>query len=159
MIQIDFLADHPELANTLAKWFRKQWANYYVARAFDEVEKELLEGTNRDQLPIRMVALDDGKLAGTIILRHLADPNEPDCSPGLGGLLVKSEYRRMGIGTLLVEAGTRLAADLGYTEAYATSGPASGILKRLGWQQMKLVVHGDEVLGMWMKKIEYSHED
>ena len=158
MIHIDFLADHPELVHTLAEWFRIQWAVYYASQTFEEVATELSEGTNREHIPIRLVALEDEKLAGTIILRHLADPSDPACSPGLGGLLVCTDLRRRGIGTLLIEAGTHLAADLGYAEVFATSGPASSILEYLGWQQLKTVVHGDEVLGMWRKKIEKSDE-
>jgi GNAT superfamily N-acetyltransferase len=154
LIQIDFLADHPEFVHTLAKWFYIQWSAYYADQTLEELSMKLSEGVNRKHIPIRLVAIDDGKLAGTIILRHLADPNDPTSSPGLGGLLVHSDYQRMGIGTLLVEAGTRLVSDLGYAEVYATSGPASSILERLDWQQLKTLLHGDEDLGMWRKKIE-----
>ncbi len=110
MIHIDFLADHPELVHTLAEWFRIQWAVYYGHQTFEEVVVELTEGASREQIPIRLVALEDGKLAGTIILRYLADPSEPAYSPGPGGLLVHPDFRRRGIGSHLVEAGTRLAA-------------------------------------------------
>ncbi len=158
MIHIDFLADHPEFVHTLAEWFRIQWAVYYHSQTLEEVAMELSEGANRKHIPIRLLALEDEKLAGTIILRHLADPSDPASSPGLGGLLVHVDFRHRGIGTMLIEAGTRLAAEQGYLEVFATSGPASGILERLGWQQLKMVIHGDELLGMWRKNIENSSE-
>ncbi len=154
MIKIDFLANYPELVKTLAEWFRSEWAVYYANQALEEVASEIAEGTSREHIPIRLVALEDGKLAGTIILRQLADPSDPLSAPGLGGLLIHADFRRRSIGTRLVEAGTRLAGELGYTEVYATSGPASGILERLGWQRLETVVHGDEVLGMWRKKLD-----
>jgi GNAT superfamily N-acetyltransferase len=153
LIHIDFLSDHPELVQTLAKWFRIQWSDYYAGQTLEEVALELSEGAKRKHIPIRLVAMEEKNLAGTIILRQLADPNDPNSSPGLGGLLVHSDYRRMGIGTLLIESGTRLAYELGFIEVFATSGPASSILERLGWQQVKTVLHGDELLGTWRKKL------
>jgi GNAT superfamily N-acetyltransferase len=156
MIRIDFLADHPGLVHTLAEWFRIEWAAYYEGQTLEDVKLELAEGTNRECLPVRLVALENGNLAGTIILRDLADPSDPASSPGLGGLLVHSDYRRRGIGTMLIEAGTHLAADQGYSFVFATSGPASGMLMRLGWLRLRTVVYGDEVPGLWRKVIEKS---
>lgn len=33
MVEISFLADHPEVSSVLARWFRDQWPDYYVGHS------------------------------------------------------------------------------------------------------------------------------
>jgi RimJ/RimL family protein N-acetyltransferase len=149
MAQIDFLADHPELVHTLAQWFRAEWTDYYAGMTNEDVARELSEDLNRDRIPIRLVAIVNGELAGCIVLREQALSSQPNYSPGLGGLYVHPQYRRRGIGAELVRAGMNLALDLGYPVVYATTNAAKGILEGLHWQRVSTITHQGEEIGLY----------
>jgi GNAT superfamily N-acetyltransferase len=146
MTEIAFLADHPETIPTLAGWFRAQWPVYYAERTPEEIAQDFYEEANRDGLPVRLVAFAGGELAGTITLRDQATWTLPEYCPGLGGLLVVGPFRGRGIGTALVSAGMNAARKQGYKKVFATTVNARGILKRLGWEFVQEVAHGDERL-------------
>ncbi len=143
MIAIAFLADHPETIPTLAQWFRAQWPDYYNERTPAEIAQDFAAEAHRARIPVRLVAIADGKLAGTITLRERALQALPEYQPGLGGLFVMERYRGRGIGTELVRAGMNVARELGYERVYTATVTARGILERLGWQLCKAVTHGD----------------
>jgi len=149
MLRITYLADHPELVHTLADWFREEWAGYYAGRTHEDVARELSQDMNRDHIPIRLVPIVNGELAGCIVLRQQALSSEPNYSPGLGGLYVHPPFRRQGVGAELVRAGMNLAHDLGYSAVYTTTNSARGIIERLGWERLETLVHHGEELGLY----------
>ena len=146
MIEIAFLADHLEAIPLLTRWFRAQWPDYYAERTAADIAQDFYAEAQREGLPVRLVALSDGQLAGTITLREEATWTLPEYRPGLGGLLVTEQQRGQGVGTELVRAGMKLALAQGYATIYATTVNARGILERLGWKLVKEVSHGDERL-------------
>jgi len=149
MITIGFLADHPDIVPTLARWFRNQWPDYYANWSQVEMEQDFLEDASHDRLPIRLVAFESNELAGTIVLRENGSEGLPEFLPELGGLYVAESYRGHGIGTELVRAGMKLALDLGYETVSATTVVAAGILERLGWKFIKTVIHQDGQLSLY----------
>lgn len=105
IIEIAFLADHPEAIPTLAHWFRAQWPDYYNERTPAEIAQGFVAEANRTHLPVRQAAFAGGELAGTITLRQHALQALPEYRLGLGGLFVLERYRGKSIGTKLVQAG------------------------------------------------------
>ena len=114
MIEIAFLADHPEAIPTLAQWFQAQWPAYYAGRAPADIAQDFRAEANRNGLPVRLVAFAAGALAGTITLRAQALHALPEYRPGLGGLFVLERHRGQGVGTELVKAGLSVAAEQAY---------------------------------------------
>ena len=153
MITISFLADHLDTIPTLANWFRAQWPEYHAAMSQEEMEQDFLEDASRDRLPIRLVAFKSRELAGTIILRDNGTEMLPEFQPELGGLYVVESHRKHGVATELVRAGMQLAHKQGYETVFATTVVAAGILKRLGWEFLKTVVHEDEELPLYGCKL------
>ena len=143
MITIGFLTDHIDTIPTLASWFRDQWPDYFADWSDAEMEADFLEDASRDRLPIRLVAFESGELAGTIVLRKDGDETAPALQPELGGLYVVASYRGHGIGSELVRAGMKVARDLGFESVIATTVNAAGILERLGWEFVKMVIKGE----------------
>ena len=153
MITIRFLADHLDTIPTLAKWFRAQWPDYHAAMSQDEMEQDFLEDASRDRLPIRLVAFESSELAGTIILRENGTEMLPEFQPELGGLYVVESHRNHGIATELVRAGMQVAREQGYNTVFATTVAAAGILKRLGWEFIKIVDHQDGQTALYRCKL------
>lgn len=143
MITIAFLADYLDTVPTLVKWFRDQWPDYFADWSQEEMVADFLEDAARDRLPIRLVALESGKLAGTIVLREQGNETLAAYQPELGGLYVMGSHRGQGIGSALVRAGMDVARNLGYESVFATTTNAAGILERLGWEFVKTAVYQD----------------
>ncbi len=158
MIEIAFLADHPETIPTLAHWFRAQWPGYYNERAPAEIAQDFAAEAHRTRIPLRLVAFADGKLAGTITLRERALQALPEYQPGLGGLFVAERFRGRGIGTELVRAGTHVARELGYERVYTATVTARGIVEHLGWQLCKTVTHGDGQQLLYAYALHEAHD-
>src|SRR5689334_1705167 len=130
MITIALLADYPEVIATLTHWFQAQWPVYYAERTPADIAQDFIVEAQRSGLPVRLVAVVDGELAGTVTLRDRAMRTLPEYSPGLGGLLVGQRHRGRGIGAELVRAGMNLARVQGYERVFATTVAARGILER-----------------------------
>ena len=63
---------------------------------------------------IQFVAEENGVIAGTVLLQKAWPPNQPHrCE--VAKLLVHREFRRRGLGTLLMKSHERKARDLGFT--------------------------------------------
>jgi predicted N-acetyltransferase YhbS len=149
VITVAHLADYPESIPTLAEWFRIQWPDYYAGRTRTEIEQEFRAEAVREGLPLRLVAFESGELAGTIHLRGMALRTLLEFHPGLGGLYVHGSHRGRGVGTELVRTGMDLAHEQGYEIVYAATASATGILKRLGWEQVASALHDGEQLGIY----------
>jgi GNAT superfamily N-acetyltransferase len=149
MIEIAYLADHPEVIPTLVEWFCAQWPAYYAERMRADITQDFYSEANRTGIPVRLVAFSDGELAGTITLREQALWDFPEYHPGLGGLLVVERHRSQGIGTELVKAGMQVAREQGYARIFTTTATANGILERLGWQRVQAISHGAEQLMLY----------
>jgi RimJ/RimL family protein N-acetyltransferase len=153
MATIGFLADYLDTIPTLAIWFRDQWPEYHADISQAELERDFLEDASRDRLPIRLVAFESNELAGTIILRNNGSETLPEFQPELGGLYVVESHREHRIATELVQAGMKVALDQGYERVYATTVAAAGILERLGWEFIKIVVRQDGQTALYRCKL------
>lgn len=149
MINIAFLADHPQVVPMLARWFCAQWPDYFAGRPLMEIEQDFHEDANRDRIPTRLVAFVDDELAGTIVLRQRAFGGLAAYSPGLGGLYVAEPYRRRGVGAELIKAGMDLSRAQGYETVYAATSVAHGLFTRLGWALIETVSEGQEQVGIY----------
>ena len=156
MIEIAYLADHPEAIPTLVKWFQAQWPAYYAGRTLADIAQDFSAEANRTEIPIRLVTFADGGLAGTITLREHALQDFPAYQPGLGGLFVESRQRGHGIGTALVKAGMQVACEQGYARIFTATATANGVLERLGWQQVQVVSHDDGLLNIYRCDLDKS---
>lgn len=84
-------------------------------------------------MPIRLVAVSDGKCVGTVTFIDNDFPGKT-YTPWLGGLYVDVPYRNRGIGRSLIERVKQIAKDMGYNEVYLGTDNAGQYYKRLGWE-------------------------
>ena len=132
--RIGHLLDHPSLVPTLVTWFIEEWEPWYGAGGRGDAEADLTACSDRDSLPICLVALDpDHQLLGTVALRPTSVGSELGFSPWLAGLLVAPAHRGSGIGTALVYALEDEAARLGFNAIYTSTDTAENLVRRRGW--------------------------
>ncbi len=126
-LKIELLADHPEALSTLKKLFESEWEPYYGVKGPGDAETDIKNSANRAELPIAVVAIVNGSICGTAVLKMESVTTHTEYFPWLAGLLVAPEYRKQGIGEQLIVKIEDLAKQLGYKEIYVGTGDKSGM--------------------------------
>jgi len=134
MMDIAYLADHKEVIHTLAQWFYEEWAYLYPDRTLADVERLIGERTNKDKIPLALVAFEGQELLGTVGLKVHDMDTRLDLTPWLASLYVSESRRRQGIGTELVSAIERKAQTLGVETLYLYTPESEVFYSQLGWQ-------------------------
>jgi GNAT superfamily N-acetyltransferase len=140
-LTIDYLANHRERIPEIAGLLYGQWADLFRAAGTSEeqLEQLLMERAVTDKLPIAVVALSDGMLAGTGSIKLSEPGTKPGLSPWLAGMYVREAYRGSGIGAAIVRALEARASELGVTTMYLSVGAAEAFYRRLGWRVIERV--------------------
>ena len=134
-LRIVHLAEAPEAAPTLARWFVAEWAPWYGPGGAGDAEADLAACRSREALPICLVALSDGgDVLGTAALKTDSVGSELGVGPWLAAILVGPAHRRRGVGSALVAAIEGEAARLGFAAIYTSTDAAAAMLERRGWQ-------------------------
>ena len=129
---ISHLFHHPQLINPVAEMiFDEFWAEVVDGMTVADLVAHLKTATQAQQMPLSLIALVDGQLAGTVNLIENDDAKRAHLRPWLAAMVVRADLRGQGIGTALVKA---LLADARLmkisTVYFGTDGP--GFYERLG---------------------------
>lgn len=140
-VVIDYLANHEELIPEITDLLYGQWADLFRASGTskEKLRELLVERAVKDKLPIAVVALSDGVLAGTGSIKLFEPGTKAGLSPWLAGMYVKDAYRGSGIGASIVHALEAKAGELGVTAMYLSVGAAEEFYDRLGWTVLERV--------------------
>lgn len=156
-LKIELLADHTDAIPRLVELFESEWAPYYAGNGPGNAERDLRESANRNDLPIAMVAINEGVVCGTAALKHTSVTTFTDYSPWLAALVVAPPYRGRGIGERLTISIEALARDLGYGEIYVGTGEKSGmsesLLRRRGWTYLDKSAYFVSEARVYVKKL------
>ncbi len=140
-VDIALLADHPWTIPVLRDAFEEVWAPYYGPQGPGDAHADLLAASNRDRLPIGLVALVDGAIAGTAALKTESVTTFRHLSPWLAGLLVLPRFRHLGAAAALIDRVVQLARAQGYHEMFVGAGEHSGLsddlLLETGWVELE----------------------
>jgi predicted N-acetyltransferase YhbS len=117
-MEIGFLKDHQTQIPVIAKWFHREWGWFYPELTVQDIEERFRARTHKTTLPLALVALDKGKVVGTVSLKIHDMDTRPHYSPWLASLYVCAHCRVQGVGRLLVERGIKHAQKLGLDQLY-----------------------------------------
>ena len=117
-MEIGFLKDHQTQVPMIAEWFHREWGWFYPELTVRDMEDRFRARTHKTVLPLALVALDRGKVVGTVSLKMHDMDTRPQYSPWLASLYVGAQCRVHGVGRMLVEAGIRHAHKLGLDQLY-----------------------------------------
>ncbi len=135
-MRIDFLADHPQHALTLARWHHREWGALMRDWSHGDAERELTGHATRRTIPTTLVLLDDDALLGSVSLLDDDASQFRDLSPWLANLFVAPPARGRGLGAGLVGAAQNLARELGVPRLYLFTPEHLDFYQRLGWQRL-----------------------
>ena len=130
---IEYLADHPEALPTLARWQHGEWGHTNPGDTAEARRARLQSYSNRDRIPLTVVALENGEVLGSASLIAHDMETRMELSPWLASVFVGEPYRRKGIGAELVR---RIMAEAGNIEVpllYLYTVHSEKFYAALGW--------------------------
>lgn len=130
------MPDSVEVANTLANWSVEYWDGEIPSISEKELSLLFLRAaqTPENKLPKMIVAYVNGDLAGGVSIGEKDLPQYPMYKPWLGSLIVKPEYKDLGVGRELAIEAQRLAKRMGYKKMYAFTIHLTEWAKRWDWK-------------------------
>lgn len=130
-VEIRHLCDCPEHLGTVARWIHEEWWSDKPGHTVDTMASTLREASDKNAVPLSLVALFTGDPVGTVNLVANDNEGRPDLTPWLAALLVVPEHRSQGVGSNLVRALLKEAARLRVRELYLGT-DIPGYYARLG---------------------------
>ena len=126
------LFNHPHLIDAVAKMiYNEFWVDVVDGMTVDNLVAHLKTAIEPQQVPLSLIALVNGELAGTVNLIENDDENRAHLRPWLAAMVVRADLRGQRIGTALVKALLKDARLMGIPTVYfGTDGP--GFYERLG---------------------------
>lgn len=123
---------HPQLIEPVAKMIYDEfWVDVADGMSQADLAAHLQTAHTARHMPLSLIALVDGQLAGTVNLIENDDAKRAHLRPWLAAMVVRADLRGQGIGTALVKALLADARAMGIPTVYfGTDGP--GFYQRLG---------------------------
>lgn len=132
-MEIEYLADHKYAIPTLANWSFNEWSSLHPDRTLEDVEQLMLERSNKEKIPLCLVAIENNKVIGMIALKTNDLESRPNLSPWLAGLYVDTKHRRKGVGKQLVLAIEKEAARLGVNKLFLITPESEEYYSKFYW--------------------------
>jgi N-acetylglutamate synthase-like GNAT family acetyltransferase len=132
-MKIEYLADHPEVLPTLAQWQHDEWGYLRLGDSVEARSARLQSYSQRDGVPLTVVALENGELVGSASLVRNDMETRPELTPWLAGVFVAPEYRRRGVGAELVSRVMGEAAAQKIPLLYLYTVHSESFYANLGW--------------------------
>ena len=135
-IQIDFLANHRQFIDTVAKFWCLEWGSNKSEQGIEKTKERILHKLNTDKIPLVLIAFDGDKCIGTVAIVEDDLKKRPDLTPWIASVYIDKDYRGHGIAKLLVEAAMRKAKALGLKIIYLHTETAHGLYGKMGWKHL-----------------------
>lgn len=141
------LADQPQHAEQVARWYFDYWVAKNNTDGYDEVLTKVMASTSEEKLPFTVLALADGLLVGTAEVKFHDSSSD---KVWLDGVYVAAEYRGNGLAVELVAEAKKIALEFGIKRLYLqTRYLDGGLYTQAGFKAVERIVHrGKEVLLM-----------
>ena len=146
------LADEPDAATTVARWYFDEWGAESPGVTVEKVIEQVSLACSRETAPLIVLAKKGAKVIGAAELKIREMKIYPDYEYWIGGVYIHGEERGRGAGSLLVRNLLGRAAAAGIQSLYLqTMDLTGGIYARLGFEPIEQVNYaGTDVLVMTM---------
>ena len=138
MIRFEFLADHPGLIPTFARWHYDEWRDLIPEWSYEQAAAELETHRHRAAVPTTIVAFDGAEPIGTASLLVEDLPEWKHLTPWVASVFVAPAWRGKGIGTLIVRRAVEVAGQLGVPAVYLLTEGQAAFYTKLGWDTVEV---------------------
>ena len=136
MLRIEYLADHQDLAPTLARWHHDEWRDLIPNWSYEAALEELLTHGHRAAIPTTFVAFRGDALVGSASLLVEDVPEWRHLTPWVASVYVAPPERGRGVGSRLVRHAVAVAGQLGVETVYLLTPGQAEFYRRLGWSDV-----------------------
>ncbi len=133
-ITVEYINDHPESIQTVAKWHYDQWHHILHGFTLERYTEFLSSHYRRGGIPSLFVAVDNSKVIGTAALDDDDMDTHPQLSPWIASLYVDGKYRKKGVGETLVRRVIEEARSARVKKLYLFTPDREHYLARFGWK-------------------------
>jgi N-acetylglutamate synthase-like GNAT family acetyltransferase len=131
---IEYINDHPESINTIAKWHYDQWHHVMPNFTLDSYTDFLSSHYRRGGIPTMFVAVHNSIVIGTAALEDYDMDTHRELSPWIASLYVDNDYRKRGVGTALINRVIAEARAVRAKKLYLFTPDQERFLARFGWK-------------------------
>lgn len=135
-MRIEFLADHPEAIDPLARWHYDEWRELIPEWSYETARQELALHTGRATIPTTLVALEGTEVIGSASLLVEDLPEWKQFTPWVASVFVAPAWRGRGVGSRLVNRAVEVAGLTGAATVYLLTPAQEAFYRRLGWSVM-----------------------
>lgn len=133
-MQIVDLKQAPKHLETLAKWHHQEWADLNPGQSLlDRIDK-MQDYLGESLVPSTYIALEGEQALGSAAITETDMENHADLSPWLASVYVDQQFRRKGIGSLLVRHVMHEARQAGVKELFLFTPDQANWYQKLGWE-------------------------
>jgi GNAT superfamily N-acetyltransferase len=141
------LARQLELKSLVEGWLAAEWPGWYGPGGRGDVVQDVLAfATSEKQLPVGLVAFEQGRPVGFGALKVESVPSHKYLSPWAAAGYVLPAFRGRGIGAALLSALVAHAKDLGLARVYCGTSTSESLLRRCGWSALVIAQHDGKAL-------------
>ena len=155
-MNIDYLAEYPAYIPALSQWFLREWRDFYGDKTWEDVAGTFYQRLNRSRIPLALVAFEEDRPLGTISLLEESISTRKHLAPWLGGLYVREDARRHGIGKQLIEAAVGEARGLGIEQLFIGIRKAEDYYLQLGWEMVERMDYYGEDIAIMRLDLRHS---
>lgn len=132
------LRSAPEHIPTIAKWHHEQWGYLNPGGTIDTRIERMQRYLTPVAMPAMYICVDGDRVLGTAALVESDMDSHPELSPWLASVYVRADYRKQGIGSMLVNKVVAVAKTLGHSPLYLFTPDQAHFYQGLGWQFIAL---------------------
>jgi RimJ/RimL family protein N-acetyltransferase len=143
--KIDYIGNQPQFAEEVARLWAKEWTPEADEAAAEEQIFKIGKRTSTSKPPFVLVAYDCDTLVGSVGMSDHDLGRRPELEPWVIGVLVKPEYRKQGIATVLIQSVLDKAKALGTKRIYLHTEVAQGLYEKLGWTFLEHTINDQEL--------------
>jgi GNAT superfamily N-acetyltransferase len=134
LVRIEYIGDHPDLVETVARWQWQEWGHLDPADSLAARITSLRDQRDPNRIPITYVALEGEEPLGTASLVEDDMRTHPELSPWLASVYVTPAARGRGVASALVRRVVQQAAALNIARLSLYTPDAQGLYAKLGWR-------------------------
>ena len=138
---IENLSDRVDLLPELAQLHLAEWGYLRPGQTLEDRIAALTGCLGKAEIPTAVVATDKDKLVGSALLVEHDMSTRKDLTPWLAGVLVKSQYRKSGVATALVQRIESEASALNIPRLYLYTDKESAFYAKRGWRELESCVY------------------
>lgn len=157
-MQIDYLSNHSELIPIVARWHHHEWGHLRAEKAIEWRSGQFIWTNDPSAIPLTFTACSESGPMGTASLVLNDIPERQDLSPWLASVYVQAEYRKQGIGSVLVNQVVGKANSLNHPILYLFTFDKMKLYWHLDWKTIEqLDYHGHEIIIMDIETHKVTH--